>query len=510
MFSHGLKINISVHLAILLGSAMLLIDFVMIISIQNFLLNSEIKKGYFLLSAIETNVENYFESPEPMNSKLNFHKHMTNLAKDGGISCVMILDRHKRRIYFGGKDCSLEDKLEHITGEAMRSGRRTAESFGTIWGVFWKQTQTVILSGPLFQKGNIAAGAGIAVPLEGLYKGLRNTQQILFVYILINTIALTVAGVYQLSKQTVKPLHRLLKRAEDYRDTSDFFFFGEKENNEFNQLSKALNRMLNQIADDKEELQGAVRSLEKANSDLKHAQKEIVQAEKLASVGRLSAGIAHEIGNPLGIVLGYLELLKQEDITPDEKDEFVLRAEDEIRRIDTIIRQLLDFSRSSPNGSEPVSVHKLIDDITKVLDFQPLMSKIQLELCLRAEKDTVFADPDRLRQVFLNLAINAADAVSSAENRPGGKLAIRSEVSESESDGRPMLKLMIIDNGCGIPEENLGNIFDPFYTTKEPGKGTGLGLSVSFRIIESLGGTIKAVSEEGKGTTMIICLPICE
>jgi signal transduction histidine kinase len=510
MFSHGLKINISVHLAILAGAGMLLIDFVMIIAVQNLLLASEISKGYILLSAIETNVINFLESPENVNSKLNFHKHMANLAETSKISCATVLDRHNRRIYFSGKNCTLEDKLHKITRETIESGSKRAEFFGTVWGVFWKQSQNAVLSAPLFQKGNIVAGTGIVIPLEGVSKGLRNTQQMVFIYILINTIALTLAGLYQLSKQTVKPLHRLLKRAEDYRDNSDFFFFGEKENNEFNQLSKALNRMLNRIANDKEELQAAVHSLEKANTDLKHAQKEIVRAEKLASVGRLSAGIAHEIGNPLGIVLGYLELMKQEDITPDEKNEFVLRAEDEIRRIDAIIRQLLDFSRSSAEGSEPVSVHKLIHDITKMLDLQPLMSKIELELSLRAEKDTVFADPNRLRQVFLNLAINAADAVSSVENHPGGRLTITSESEDSETGVCSMLKLMIIDNGCGIPEEHLGNIFDPFYTTKEPGKGTGLGLSVSFRIIESLGGTIRAVSEEGKGTTMIICLPICE
>ncbi len=388
--------------------------------------------------------------------------------------------------------------------------KKITESFGTIWGVFRTQPRYLIMAAPLFRKGNIVGGAGVVLPLEGVYVILRRSQQILFIYILINTLVFTLMGLGRLSRIIVKPLHRLLKRAEDYRDDADFFFTGEKEENEFSQLSKSLNRMLKRISEDKEKLYLTVRSLEKANADLKQAQKEIVRAEKLASVGRLSSGIAHEIGNPIAIVTGYLELLRRDDVTDDEKDEFISRVEAEISRINIIIRQLLDFSRSSDGEPKKVSVHELIDDITNILNFQPLMSDINLELSLSAEQDPIIADPDRLRQVFLNLTINAADAISSVKDRSHGKLAISSEmVSDAESADHPdMLKLTFADNGCGISEENLGNIFDPFYTTKDPGKGTGLGLSVSFMIIESLGGKIRAVSEQGKGTNMEIYLPV--
>ncbi|WP_207678571.1 sensor histidine kinase [Desulfonema magnum] len=497
---------------------MILIDFVMTMSVQKILLESEISKGNLLLSAIETHLINSSESSKnnitnltpSSDSGTNFNVHLTHLSDESGCSCAMVLDINKNQIYFHGTDCMLQDKLQAMTSETIGSGKQITESSGTMWGVFRTQRRYLIQAKPLLRKGNIVGGTGVVLPLEGIYVALRRVQQILFIYILINTFVLTLMGVRRLSRIIVKPLHRLLKRAEDYRDDADFFFTGEKGENEFSQLSKALNRMLKRISADKEKLQLTVRSLEKANADLKQAQKEIVRAEKLASVGRLSSGIAHEIGNPIAIVTGYLELLRRDDVADDEKDEFISRVEAEISRINTIIRQLLDFSRSSDGEPKTVSVHELIDDITNILNFQPLMSDIDVELSLSAEEDTIIADPERLRQVFLNLAINAADAISSLKDCSEGKLIISSEMaSEGENtDHRPMLKLMFTDNGCGISEENLGNIFDPFYTTKDPGKGTGLGLSVSFMIIESLGGKIRAVSELGKGTRMEIYLPV--
>jgi signal transduction histidine kinase len=272
--------------------------------------------------------------------------------------------------------------------------------------------------------------------------------------------------------------------------------------------------MLRRISADKEKLRSTVNSLEKANLELKRAQEEIIRAEKLASVGRLSAGIAHEIGNPIGIVMGYLELIKQKDIPDAERNEYIHRTEAEIERINTIIRQLLEISRPSNAGSKVVSVHELIDDIAEVLNVQPLMSGITLECRLEAQNDKVLADSNQLRQVFLNLMINAADAISSGGKTVNGKLLIQSalagETSERPQDLKTHLKIMFIDNGPGIPKENIANIFDPFYTTKEPGKGTGLGLSVSFMIVEGFGGKMTVSSAIGEGTTMTLFLPTVE
>jgi signal transduction histidine kinase len=303
-----------------------------------------------------------------------------------------------------------------------------------------------------------------------------------------------------------------VKRAEAYTKEDEMFFLYEAEENEFSKLSKALNRMLQHIAEDKEKLHAVVMSLEKANVDLIKAQKDMIGAEKLACVGRLSAGIAHEIGNPIGIIVGYLELLQRNDISDNDRKEFFKRTENEINRIDTIIRQLLEVSKPLAQGLKIVSVNEILQETVDSFKFHPLMSDIDLDFKFMAERDTVMADPNRLRQVFLNLIINAADAVSSNKNRSTGKISIISEVVpgiQAESTDHPnMLKIEYIDNGPGIAEENLGNIFDPFFTTKGPGKGTGLGLSVCFMIVEGIGGKIKAGSKEGKGATITIYLPL--
>jgi signal transduction histidine kinase len=145
------------------------------------------------------------------------------------------------------------------------------------------------------------------------------------------------------------------------------------------------------------------------------------------------------------------------------------------------------------------------------------MSQVDIRLDLKAGSDLVLADPNQLRQVFLNLLLNAADAMNANDADKGQLLEIRTEM-EVDPDGAEgngnrtgaFLNVMVVDNGPGIPPEHLGNIFDPFFTTKEPGKGTGLGLSVCFMIIESIGGRITASSEVGSGTSMLLVLPVME
>ncbi len=511
MFAHGLKTNIAIHLTVLLVLAMLLLDFVMVITARRDLLGSEISRGYTFISGMEANIM-FFPEPDNITSNSDFKDDFSKRLKNAEFSCAVVMDAKKNRVQFYGENCTLQDEIETLARQTIRSGDKATRFFGSTWGVFGKQSRNLIISAPLLKNGSVVAGVSIVLPLKGIHKTLRRTQYILLIYIFINTVVFSFIGFYRLSRIIVKPLQRLVKRAEEYREDDEMFFLYEKENNDFSKLSKALNSMLKQIADDKERLRTTVMSLEKANIDLKQAQKEIIQAEKLASIGRLSSGIAHEMGNPIGIVMGYLELLKQNDISEEDKKEFILRTENEINRVNTIIKQLLDFSRPSSEVLKDVSVHSIIRETVDVFKFQPLMSNVELNLSLIAENDRVMADPNQLRQVFLNLLINAVDAISSVEDCFGGKISITSEVVQNvpaESADHPnLLKISYIDNGSGIAKENLGNIFDPFYTTKEPGKGTGLGLSVCFMIVQGIGGKIQASSEQGKGATINIYLPL--
>lgn len=157
-------------------------------------------------------------------------------------------------------------------------------------------------------------------------------------------------------------------------------------------------------------------------------------------------------------------------------------------------------------------MHRVLTELEQTLRLQPMMARVRTTICLEAGSDTVVADPYRLRQVFLNLALNAADALAAQHPGGGGELSILTTVIEGASLGETvhggMLEVRFEDNGPGIAPEVLPFVFDPFFTTKEPGKGTGLGLSVSCMIVQGLGGTLQAGSRPGHGTSMTVRLPL--
>jgi len=512
-FPFGLKSKIFITLAILLILAMFLIDLVMIATLQKELLRTEIAKGQLVVNTLEQRLLDL----DPIQEKLKettFKGEVVRLQDAVGFTELVLVDPTERVLHFGPLQAPLRPKLQSLARQALNTKLQGRHFFGTTWGVFWKRPKYMAHSAPLYSDGVVAAAMSMALPLDGIYQQLRAIQRIIIVYILINAGLLSIIGLLRISRVAVRPVLRLLKRAESFQEDDTLLFLSEKGESEFNRLSKALNRLFQRISDDRETLRQTVQTLEETNIDLKKAQKDIIQAEKLASIGRLSSGIAHEIGNPIGIIIGYLDLLKQSDLPDEERSEYIQRAEKEIQRISMILRQLLDFSRPSTGELDAVTVHEVLDDLVSVAQVQPLVANISVSLDKRAGNDRVMADPNQLRQVFLNLIINAADAIAGVEGFQDGALTIRSETQNrggsGKDDSRKFLKLMFIDNGPGISEEHLDNIFDPFFTTKAPGKGTGLGLSVCFMIVESLGGRILAASRQDEGTTMTIFLPLID
>ena len=298
----------------------------------------------------------------------------------------------------------------------------------------------------------------------------------------------------------------LLKMTEAYTEGDFLVSLEEGSGSEIRQLSRSLSHMIRRLEENKAAMREHITSLEQANEELRKAQNEILRSEKLASVGRLAAGLAHEIGNPIGIILGYLELMGRSDLAESERADYIGRVESEIARIHRIIRTLLDFSRASEEERKQVSVHGLIRDTLEMLEPQAIMEGVRTVVELEAAQDAVFADPGRIRQVFLNILMNAVDVLAERPAPTEGDedrcIWIRTRSVEDR------IEIRIADNGFGIAHEDLPQVFDPFYTTKDPGKGTGLGLSVSHRIVEDLGGSIRIRSTPGEGTTVIIELPL--
>ncbi len=507
----GLRTKIGFYLAALLIVAMILIDFVLLTSIQKWLIRARISKGFVILKTME-------KLPDAKIGVENFKKNMFYGDKMDGIlfdaefvSAMVIDSGFGELLYAGNRNSELKSELFRQIRISVKDGKKRTFFTGATWGVFWKRSRYVVISSPLFEQNVVSGGAGVVMGLEGIYASLRRFQRFMLIYIFINALLLTTFGLYRLSALTVKPLHKLLRRAEEYREGQGWFVSGEEGENEFNQLSRSLNRMLGRISEDKVKLRQTVASLERANEELKKAQRDIARAEKMASVGRLSAGIAHEIGNPIGIVMGYLDLLKNEDMPQKERVEFIGRAESEINRISDIIRKLLDFSRPTDGEYKPVYVHPIIQELTEIIRYQPQMADIRIETDLHAQSDLVMADSNQLRQVFLNILLNAGDSINSGNSEKRGRIYIQSEVRkehESEALSTGVLYLKFVDNGPGVPEENINDVFDLFFTTKEPGKGTGLGLSVSYMIIDAIGGKIEVENSSGGGFCISVQIPL--
>jgi len=513
----GLKTKIILNTGIIILLSALLTDVVLISIIRRDLIKIEIDHGNSVLERIRQKLETKYKNSEN-DLKSDFPAVVSaieDIIGKSGIKCAIILGTGAEKQCHGANISRTNlKKLERYAEKARQSGIKGTDFKGSIFGILWEEKQHLIISTPLINNGVITGATAIFVPFDDIYSPIWSSQKVLWIYILLNTLILTLVGFYRIFRIQIKPIQRLVNIARDYREDDEIYFSVRKGDDKLHQLSNALNSMLKKISEGREQLYMTVQSLEKAKLDLESAQADIIRAEKLASVGRLSSGIAHEIGNPVGIVLGYLELLKEKEVNQTQREDYILRAETEVNRINIIIRQLLDISRTSKTEIASVSVHEIINDIYTVLKVQPFMLDIQIEKILKAEKNIIKSDPNLLRQVFLNLAINAADAISLKEKNFGGKLKICSRVENVEKPGKTdsaeMIVISFIDNGPGIPVDKINDIFDPFYTTKEPGKGTGLGLYVSFMIVESLGGYIKASSELCKETSISIYLPFEE
>lgn len=234
------------------------------------------------------------------------------------------------------------------------------------------------------------------------------------------------------------------------------------------------------------------------------SESQILQSEKQASVGRLAAGVAHEINNPLTGVLTYTHmLLRRNDISDDIRSDLqvIATSTDRIRKI---VKGLLDFSRQTKLDPATTDINRLIDATIKLVENQALLKGVSIQFNPAENLPMIVLDQSQIQSVLLNIILNALDAT-----KPSEKITIHStmDLSASASENRG-IEISIEDTGCGMPPEHLDKIFDPFFTTKEVGKGTGLGLSVSFGIVKEHEGNIRVQSEPGKGTKFFIWLPI--
>jgi two-component system NtrC family sensor kinase len=242
----------------------------------------------------------------------------------------------------------------------------------------------------------------------------------------------------------------------------------------------------------------------------KRIEHQLLRSERLASLGTLVAGIAHEINNPLGIIAGYAEALLDRARDPvlarvegfHDFPEYLATIHSEIFRCKVILKSLLEFARPSGGTFRAIDINEVIKEVLLLLQHRTSRLKHTLTLDLNRDLPKIHADAGNLRQLLMNLLLNAIYFTPE-----GGGIRIS---TGADDGGSGRIRLVVSDTGGGIPADRIGKIFDPFFTTKPVGEGTGLGLTICHRIVEEHGGTIEVESEPGKGATFIIRLPVIE
>ncbi len=274
-------------------------------------------------------------------------------------------------------------------------------------------------------------------------------------------------------------------------------------------LAKTFNSMARDIKKYRENMENWTKTLEeevqKKTAEIMRAHDQLINAEKLASLGRMAAGVAHELNSPLTGIVTFAHLMLKH--TPPERRQDIEDLEviiEQANRCSKIIKGLLGFSRKASAEKIHVNINELTDGTISMIRNQAKFHNIKFDMKLDDSLPSIMADPNQMQQVFLNLLINAADAMNER-----GQITIATRMVDDTATGnKKFIEIEFTDTGPGIPEDDIGKIFEPFFTTKPAGKGTGLGLAVSYGIIKKHGGNIIVRSESGKGASFFIRLPV--
>jgi len=542
----GLRTEVIMNIAFLMLAAILLIGFTIANINERIIVQEKTRNSKRMIQDFQTIVD--FISRDKKEFALNhplvkkeIQEFVRLYLREKGFYEFLIVDHHLSIIAGKRSDLINKSSTDPLLRKTVQAGELSAEieKSGSFLSTHYKKMKVY---SPLWNRGTIVGGIQMEIPMWDLMTNLLESRKILLITIISDALVLIVFGSFLLSRVLVNPMKdlvRLTKRISDGDFSQTIEVTGK---NEIGQLMESFNRMVERLKENQESLGNYLESLESTNKQLKQAREELIRTEKLASVGRFAAGVAHEVGNPLGAILGYTSILKKEGIEGEESKDYMRRIEGEIERINKIVRGLLDFARPSKYELREVEVNKTIETTLSLLSYQAQFKNIQTQLDLHTDLPLIKGDESQLSQVFVNIILNAIDAMPA-----GGILQIQtqkhvvehldadrsqriysprrsSDPTESDyshlrkphpfptrltrfSRGEQLVEVRITDTGSGIRKEDLENIFDPFFTTKSPDKGTGLGLSISLKIVESLGGEIRVESEVGKGTTFELYFP---
>ncbi len=487
-FVIGLRTEIVLNIAFLMILATALIGFVVLKVSEQAAFDQKDKSAMVILNSIQNSLKYADAEPRPADVS-SIQRLIDVFMGSGGISAIMVVDRDMCIVAHSSHGEVGKLHPEDAIVRAIKGGNITSEI----------SEDFVAITSPLFIKDAVFGGIKITLSSSDIRDAAGKSQRLILFYVILTLVILVVFASILLSRTIARPIDELVRVTEAIADGDMNQRVKVRRLNEIGLLAESLNRMAGKLREGRDVLEDNIRTLRAAHNDLKKAQDEVIRAEKMASVGRLAAGLAHEIGNPVGAILGYTNILQKEANEEDQAD-YLARIEMEVQRINRIVRGLLDYARPGEFKPIEVNVNDIIKSSLDLVSSQKGFERIEVKTHL-TDIPMAKADPHQLQQVLINLFINASDAMPE-----GGRLTVETEVRSQESG--EFLDISVADTGTGMDDEDMKKIFDPFYTTKEPGKGTGLGLAICQRIIESFGGTIEVESRKGEGSEFKILLPL--
>lgn len=392
-------------------------------------------------------------------------------------------------------DLNLQLELEDLA-ESRRGRNTVIRSFYEPFLLPWQRRSagSLRITEPLLVNGNFVGSIQARFSFERIADRIGSVYRVLLLNMALFGAILVGFGFFLLGRTVVRPIRTLLAatRRVAAGDLQQSLVLQGPD--EIALLGQTFNAMTGSLQKSRQETDRTILSLQQANQQLRTAQAELVRSEKLASVGRLAAGMAHEIGNPLGALTGYLDYLRSE--AGSAADAKVLeRARAEAGRIDRLVRDLLDYAVPGQGEGEPVPPVATIREALELLGGQGALDQVQLVVELPAELPPVFIARHKLVQVLVNLILNGRDAA------PAGTLTVRAGCDATA------VWIEIADDGAGMDEDLLRQIHDPFFTTKCPGQGRGLGLTVCHHILEECGGRLLVRSAPGAGSCFRVLFP---
>ena len=490
----GLRTEIILHITLLLGAALLFGGFFMLKLTERELLNQRLDN---LTATMEVVARSLGESlvAEDANSELKGRvaRLLQPLANADALGVWSLEGAELVPVYGHSADegmLSVGSKLQvlRFMGESRNDLVYDGAwlSWGPLPACYFKTTL------PVWHEGKFIGVVEARFPLDQVALRVRSSLKILLLYVVLYGTVLFLFGIYLLNRNVVRPIATLVVTTRRVAEGDLDQQVDERGPLEIASLARSFNAMVAALREGRQCTDNHIQTLQQTNKELQQTRSELLHSEKMASVGHLAAGMAHEVGNPLAAVVGYLALLKME-LPAGRQREIAEHAAVEVERIDRLVRELLDYAKPGEEKPESFDPLAVLREVLTLLENQGLFAGVKLIDALPQQLPAVVMIRHRLLQVFVNLLVNAQDALSTE-----GEI----HLTGGETEGS--VWLAFADNGVGIAEPDLPHIFDPFFTTKAPGKGCGLGLAVCYRVLEEAGGRIEVQSEAGRGSVFTV------